>query len=144
MTKAERFRVLTMCLLLAPFLSASCAPRDFRAAQSAPYFVTARNSSRGTAVLGVSGLKPLAISHFQVSLARNPPAARPLGAFRVHVALSMPAMPMPPNVVSLREITPGAYVGEGTFTMAGDWTVTVIADGPAREHDVWVFPVAIK
>ena len=52
---------------------------------------------------------------------------KPIRGAKVQLVLTMPSMPMPPNVVALHETDPGHYQGNGTFTMAGHWMVSAHA-----------------
>jgi hypothetical protein len=74
-------------------------------------------------------LKQLTSTTFAVHVA-SASTDKPIIGAAVSVALTMPSMLMPPNVVPCHQIAPGYYRGAGTFTMSGDWRVTAtVAEG---------------
>ncbi|MDR3710486.1 MAG: FixH family protein [Capsulimonadaceae bacterium] len=70
---------------------------------------------------------------FQVTLISA--KGRPIDA-NVTVEFVMPAMPMPKNVVALKEASPGHYTGTATLTMSGAWVAVITSTIPGKSTRV--------
>ena len=124
--------------LLLLLLCAGCAPRH---AEPPSVTVIASYSRNITLALTPSAPKSYDPTAFTVHLAKAD--GKPVRGAAVVVALSMPAMAMGENAVTLRETAPGTYVGVGRFTMAGDWRATVTVSGTTG-HRVQAFPLKVQ
>ncbi len=68
---------------------------------------------------------------------------RPVINAQVTADLSMPGMAMPPNTVSFTPSAPGAYTGQGRFSMPDQWAVSVTVVDRGR-RTVTMFPVSVR
>ena len=83
----------------------------------------------GITIAAPDPLRQLVATRFAVTVTGA--RGEPVNNAQVRLALEMPGMPMPPNVVSCAKppsaAPPGYYVGVGTFTMTGTWRIDASA-----------------
>ena len=68
---------------------------------------------------------------------------QPVTGAAVALNLTMPAMDMGENTVTLTPQAPGTYAGMGRFTMAGEWNVHANAS-KASDCAAQAFPVRVR
>ena len=140
-------RLLAVAMAAAALTAAGCvgragAPRADRSAGSRPLVLKDGNGSGPSTTLILPGEpRSLDMVPFEVRLAAAD--LKPRERVAVRIELAMPDMPMPQNVVRLKEAAPGVYRGRGQFTMAGRWKATVVESGNQAASSS-TFPITVR
>lgn len=122
---------------LAVLTLSGCAHRQ----GSSPAALPANPNLQITLALRPSSPRQLDPEQFTVTL-RDARGQRVSGA-DVTADLTMPAMEMGNNRVTLTPQAPGTYTGTGRFTMPGDWQVTIVSRRGA-DRAVQTFSKAVQ
>ncbi len=119
-------------------LAAGCAPQSRPPVQAAK---PVTGNERLLLTLTPAVPRALDVTLFTVHVMGKD--SRPVINAQATAALSMPGMQMPPNALSFTPSTPGAYTGQGRFSMPGQWAVTVTVLDKGRRTAA-TFPITVR
>jgi len=97
---------------------------------------TAMQESGGLLVsLALDPYPPSSAGNFDVTLADA--SGQPISDATISLDLTMPAMPMPVNKLSMDPVSVGKYQASGYFTMRGLWRIEVIITRGDQKQSVF-------
>jgi len=131
-----RGRLVAFAVVLAVLLTAACNRKEPASAELDPRKAgntaeTAAEPSTLNIELAVDPQQPKPNTPAKFVATITDLQGKPIEGADVKASLTMKQMDMGKNEVTLANKGAGRYEGEGQFTMAGDWEVTVLA----QHHD---------
>ncbi|MBC8075858.1 MAG: FixH family protein [Chloroflexales bacterium] len=130
-----RLRAIVVALLLA-LLLAGCGTQGQGATTSAPAPNTSvRQQTVGGLTIALEApAAPALLDQASFLITLTDAGGKPVNGADVYIDMTMATMKMGTNKPVASAAGNGTYRAQGTFDMAGDWTITVHATVAGKEH----------